>query len=361
MTDYNRRQFLAAAGTGALAMTLAPKAALAREWPARPVTIVIQYGAGGGTDTIIRALAKALEKSFDVGIRAVNQPGAAGALATDHVEGKRPDGYWLLGNADYNKIFRVLGYADEAPWQTWQFYKIGRSLPAWAVPMDSPYQTLGDVVDAAKANPGGVRISNSGIGTVWHEATLVALEYPTGASFSHIPYQGGAPAALAALQGEADVVATGIQEQVEYLRSGKLRNIGVFLDEPLEIEGLDTPLQPVTASVPGSGDLGLIQGVYALAVRRDSPQEVHEALRVAVGEAVADEGFAQVLANRVMFPEFLTGEEADREAALFESVTSWLYHDNGLEGLQKTPEEVGIPRPKDFAAAWPPADYKAIF
>ncbi len=88
---------------------------------------------------------------------------------------------------------------------------------------------------------------------------------------------------------------------------------------------------------------------------------MREALRVAVAEAVADEGFAEVLANRVMFPEFLTGEEVDREAALFESVTSWLYHDNGLEGLQKTPEEVGIPRPADFAASWPPADYKPTF
>lgn len=361
MKDYNRRQFLAAAGTGAVMMTLGPKAAMAGEWPARPVTIVIQYGAGGGTDTIIRALAQALEKSFTVGIRAVNQPGAAGALATESVAGHRPDGYWLLGNADYNKIFRVLGYTDVAPWKTWQFYKIGRSLPAWAVPVDSPFESLADVVEAAKADPGGVRISNSGIGTVWHEATLVALEYPTGAKFNHIPYQGGAPAALAALQGEADVVATGIQEQVEYLRTGKLRNIGVFLEEPLEIEGVDEPLKPVTDAIPGAADIGLIQGVYALAVRRDAPQDVHDVLRDAVSKAVADETFAGVLANRVMFPEFLTGEAVDREAALFESVTSWLYYDNGLEGLQKTPEEIGIPRPQDFAAAWPPADYTPIF
>lgn len=361
MTDFNRRQFIAAAGTGAVMMTLGPKAALAEDWPARPVTIVIQYGAGGGTDTIIRALAQALEKSFTVGIRAVNQPGAAGALASDHVAEKRPDGYWLLGNADYNKIFRVLGYADTAPWKTWQFYKIGRSLPAWAVPMDSPFQTLADVVDAAKADPGGVRISNSGIGTVWHEATLVALEYATGAHFNHIPYQGGAPAALAALQGEADVVATGIQEQVEYLRSGKLRNIGVFLEEPLEIEGINAPLQPVTDAIPNAADLGLIQGVYALAVRRDAPANVHEALRVAVADAVASESFAKVLAQRVMFPEFLTGEDVDREAALFESVTSWLYYDNGLEGLKKTPEELGIPRPQDFGSFWPPADYTPVF
>lgn len=361
MTKLNRRQMLAGAGAGSLLMTLKPKSALAQNWPEQAVTVVIQYGAGGGTDTIIRALAAALEKQFTVGIRAVNQPGAAGALAAENVLGRRPDGYWLLGNADYNKIFRVLGYTQDAPWKTWQFYKIGRSLPAWAVPIDSPFKSLSDVVEAAKESPGSVRISNSGIGTVWHEATLVALEYPTGAEFNHIPYQGGAPAALAALQGEADVVATGIQEQVEYLRSGQLRNIGVFLTEPLTVEGVDEPLQPVTDAIPGAADIGLIQGVYALAVQRDAPQEVHDMMRTAVAEAVKDEAFTSVLANRVMFPEFKTGEEVDREAALFESVTSWLYYENGMEGLQSTPEELGIPRPQDFAASWPPEDYSPKF
>ncbi len=360
MKDLNRRQFFSAAAAGGLVMTISPKAAMAQDWPSRPITLVIQYGAGGGTDTIIRALAAAMEKQFTVDIRAVNQPGAAGALAAENVLGRRPDGYWLLGNADYNKIFRVLGYAQEAPWQTWQFYKIGRSLPAWAVPVDSPYQTLADVVEAAKANPGGVRISNSGIGTVWHEATLVALEYPTGARFTHIPYQGGAPAALAALQGEADVVATGIQEQVEYLRSGQLRNIGVFLTEELKVDGVEAPLRPVTEAIPGAADIGLIQGVYALAIQRSAPKEVHDVLRTAVEQAVADPHFAEVLAGRVMFPEFKTGEEADREAALFEAVTSWLYFDNGMEGLQHDPEELGIPRPQDFAAYWPPEGYKPV-
>ena len=361
MTVMNRRQMLTAAGASGLVMTLTPRDAQAQGWPEKPITLVIQYGAGGGTDTIIRALAAALEKQFTVGLRAVNQPGAGGALAAENVLGRRPDGYWLLGNADYNKFFRVLGYSQEAPWKTWQFYKIGRSLPAWAVPMDSPFQTLADVVEAAKADPGSVRISNSGIGTVWHEATLVALEYPTGAEFNHIPYQGGAPAALAALQGESDVVASGIQEQVEYLRSGQLRNIGVFLNEPLEVEGVDEPLQPVTDAIPGADEIGLIQGVYALAVQRDAPQEVHDMLRTAVAEAVKDETFASILANRIMFPEFKTGEEADREAALFESVTSWLYYDNGMEGLQSTPKELGIPRPQDFAASWPPEEYDPTF
>jgi hypothetical protein len=61
-----------------------------------------------------------------------------------------------------------------------------------------------------------------------------------------------------------------------------------------------------------------------------------------------------------MFPEFKSGEEADKEAALFESVTSWLYVDNGMQGLKKNPKDVGIPRPEEFEKWWPPKDYKAV-
>lgn len=360
MKSINRRDLLALAGSSAALLTLSPRDALAADWPSRPITIVIQYGAGGGTDTIIRTLAQALGKSFKVSIRAVNQPGAAGSLATDAVGQRAPDGHWLLGSADYNKIFRVLGYSKTAPWADWQFLKIGRSLPAWAVAPDSPFKTLADVAAAAKENPGSVRISNSGVGTVWHEATLVALEYSTGAQFNHIPYNGGAPAALAVLQGEADVVASGLQEQVEYLRSGQLRNIAVFQSEPLSVDGIAEPLQPVTAAIPNAADIGFIQGVYGLAIRRDSPPEVLKALSEAVSTAVNDEQFTSVLASRMMFPEFKTGEDADREAALFESVTSWLYFDNKMEGLQHTPEELGIPKPQDFAGWWPPQDYAKV-
>lgn len=360
MKHMNRRNFLAGTGAGAALLTLAPKAALAQGWPARPITIVIQYGAGGGTDTIIRALVQALEKSFDVGLRAVNQPGAAGALATDAVLSRPADGYWLLGGAEYNKFFRVLGYAERAPWMDWQFMKIGRSLPAWAVVPDSPYKTMTDVIEAARANPGTVRISNAGVGTIWHEATLLALEMATGARFNHVPYNGGAPAALAALQGEVDVVGSGVHEQVEYLRAGQLRNIGVFLTEALEIDGVADPLPAITESIPNAADLGLAQGVYGLAVRRDTDPATLRVLSDAVEVTVADESFAAILNQRVMFPDFLTGAAADREAAQFESITSWLYHEIEMEGMQHSPADLGIPRPEDFAAYWPPAGYKPV-
>lgn len=358
MAKMNRREVLAGIGGGAALLVLSPKGALAQDYPRRPITLVIQYAEGGGTDTIMRSLAKALEKQFDVSIRAVNQPGAVGAVATQFVEAKPADGNWLLGGAEYNKFFRVLGHATEAPWMTWQFYKVGTSIPAWGVKPDSPYKSLADVVADAKARPGEVKISNAGIGSVWHEATIVALEDATGAKFTHVPYQGGAPDTLAVLQGEADVVASGVHEQVEYIRGGEVRNLAVFRDAPLEVEGIAEPLTPVTADIPGAADLGILSGVYMVGARRDTPKEILVVLEEAIAKAVEDPEFVALLKSRVLSPEFKTGEAVDREAALFESITSWLYWDQQMPAAKVNPADLGIPRPSEFAAYWPPEGYE---
>lgn len=360
MTLFTRRKLLKAGAAGAIALTLQPKSVLASAWPRRPITIVIQYGAGGGTDTIVRALGKALEKSFTVGVRAVNQPGAGGALAAEAVLGRKPDGYWLLGGVDYNKFFRVMGYAQTAPWKDWQFIKVGSALPAWAVTPKSPFKTMADVIKAAKSDPRSVRISNAGIGGVWHEASLLALEQSTGARFTHVPYGGGAPAAVAVLQGEVDVVANGVHEQVEYLRTGKLRSLGVYLTKPLAVDGLDDPLPAITESVPTAADLGVLHAVFCIGIRRNAEPEIIRTLSDALKQAVSDEGFNSVLGKKMIFPEFMTGSDADRDAARMESITSWLYHDIKMAGAKHNPKELGIPRPEDFNSYWPPRDYSSL-
>lgn len=358
MVNKSRRGIVGAAAGGAILLGLSPGKGLAQSWPRRPITLVIQYAEGGGTDTIIRALTRPLGRHLGVTLRAVNQPGAAGAIATQAVFARGNDGQWLLGGADYNKIFRVFGHANKAPWEDWQFFKVGRAVPAWAVAPNSRFRSLAEVVQAARERPGTIRISNAGVGTIWHEATLVALERGTGAKFAHVPYDGGAPAALAVLQGEAEIVASGLHEQVEHLRGGRLRNLAVFRPEPLEVAGLPQALRPVTEAIPGAADVGIVEGVYMIGIRRDTPREIVVTLQEAVRQSVADPEFADVLRNRVMFPEFKTGEAVDREVALAEAITSWLYADNNLQGLRHHPRDLGIPRPENFASFWPPQGYR---
>ena len=88
-------------------------------WPDKPITVVIQYKAGGGTDTLTRAYTKAMEKPLGVTVNAVNRPGAIGALAMDYVYAKPADGYWWLGGSQFSKPIRVMGHSKLIAWKDW--------------------------------------------------------------------------------------------------------------------------------------------------------------------------------------------------------------------------------------------------
>ncbi|MEP1929658.1 MAG: tripartite tricarboxylate transporter substrate-binding protein, partial [Roseibium sp.] len=157
----DRRKFLAGsagiAGAAALEITI-PGSAFAQSYPSRPVTLVVMYSAGGGTDTIMRKLAEEMAAAKGWTINVVNKPGAVGGVATQYVSAARPDGYTLLGGANYNRFVRVLGHAEFTPWEEWVPMKAANALASWSVRKDSPFQTFEDMIAAAKANPGSVSI-----------------------------------------------------------------------------------------------------------------------------------------------------------------------------------------------------------
>ena len=94
-------------------------------WPEKPITVVVQYKAGGGTDMIMRTLANEMGKYLKCTINVINRPGGTGSMATNFVWNKPPDGYWWLGASQWNKSLRVVGSSNLAPWRDWQFFKAG--------------------------------------------------------------------------------------------------------------------------------------------------------------------------------------------------------------------------------------------
>ncbi len=325
-------------------------------WPERPITVVIQYKAGGGTDMLTRAYTKAMENVLGVTINAINRPGAVGALAMDFVYAKPADGYWWLGGSQFSKPLRVMGHTKLSPWKDWQYYKCASGLQAWAVTADSPFKTLADFLDAARKSPGKYTMSNSGVGGIWNEGNELLVKEAK-IKIRQIAYKGGAPAVLACLQGEVDVAGSGLHEQIEFIRAGKLRNLAVFVKEPITLKD-GKVLRPVTDSVPGLGKFAPFGSEYTLGVRRESPVEALEKIKRAFIGAVGSPEFGGLLDKKFFFKAIALGEEADRMAALRESVTAWLFWDLKVEGAKVNPADLGIPRPEDFDAWWPPKGYK---
>jgi len=326
-------------------------------WPERPITGVVCSSAGGGCDTVSRTYAKAMEKHLGVDIKVINKPGGGGSLAMDFVQSKPADGYWWLLGVEFFKWARPMGRTNTTGWKDWQWYKCANAVSSWSVRSDSPFKTVTDLLDEARKHPNNVKMSyGCAPGGVWHEASALIMN-ETNTKFRNVHYHGGALATLACLNGEVDVVSSGLHEHIEFIRAGKLRNLVVFVKEPIQLKD-GTIIRPVTDFVPGLAKWAPFGAEYTLAVKRGVPVEALEKIKSAFVAAVNSPEYDTLMKQRFFFKEIVVGGNADRMAALRESVTSWLLWDLKVEGVKANPVDLGIPRPEGFDTWWPPKGYK---
>src|SRR5437763_16505747 len=211
-----------------LAVMLAGAAA-AQDYPAKPVRVIVPYVAGGNADIWARTLAQKLTEAMRQSFVVENKPGANGGIGTDFVAKSAPDGYTLLAVASGPIVVNPVLYAnvtydpvkDLAPvaqCAVYQYVLVTRS--------DSPYKAIGDLVAAAKANPGGLAYGSTGIGGGNHLAAgLFGLA--TGTRFNHIPYKGSAPALADLLGGQLAFMFDTVITSVPHIRAGKVRAFAV--------------------------------------------------------------------------------------------------------------------------------------
>ena len=363
-SQMNRREFLTmmgAAGAGLmLPLSISPGIANAAGWPERPITAVVMYGAGGGTDTIIRTITKAMADATGWTVNVINKPGAVGGVATRFMLNKPADGYWWLGAANYNKFVRVMGHSDSKAWVDWQYFQAANSIASWSVRPDSPFKTFEDAVAAAKANPGKISISTSGTGGLWQELALIVSE-AAGIKLKYVPYKGGKPATLAGLQGEVDIAGGGVHEHIEFIKAGKLRNLQQTGTKDITLpSGIVLP--SVGRMLPQLKPLLPIGGIYNLAFKRDTPLEILTEIKKAFIKASESEAFTSIAKKKYFDIDVRTGEAADRRAAQVECVTAntfWNVRDQ-IGKKVKSPAELGLPKPEDFDKWWPPKGYQPL-
>ena len=326
-------------------------------WPERPITLVAMYSAGGGTDTVLRALASEMAAATGWRINVVNRPGASGALATRYVLNKPNDGYTFLGTSSYNKYSRVGGGGDSRSWTDWYYMQASTTIGSWAVRPDSPYQTFADVVAAAKANPGKLTISTSGAGGQWHEVAAV-IAYSAGIELKYVPYNSGQRATLAVLNGEVDIGGGGVHEHIQFVDSGRL-----ILLQQSGLTDMETPTGKIMPSLapmlPEVQEQLPPNGTYNLGIRRDTPIEVIQQVEAAFIMAVNSDGFKEAMARRYFIAELKLGEAADRRAAELETISAATFDRLEIPG-SKTAAELGLPTPEEFDEWWPPQDYQPL-
>jgi tripartite-type tricarboxylate transporter receptor subunit TctC len=214
-----RRTLLQAAGAAAISAT-AP--AVAQTFPARPVTLIVPFPAGGPTDITMRTLAEVTTPHLGQSIVVENRPGAGGTLGVVALASARPDGY-LLSQLPLS-VFRI-PHTQKVTWSplTDVTYVIGVSGYTFGVvvPAASQFKSFRDLIEWARKNPGKLDYGSTGTGTSPH-LTMEEIALAQSVTFNHVPYKGSADLMQAILSGQIMAAAdsTGFAPHVE---AGKLR------------------------------------------------------------------------------------------------------------------------------------------
>lgn len=213
-------------GSMALTTTLLCMPALAA-YPEKPISVICPWTAGGGTDTLLRALSKEAEKHLGQTINVVNQTGGGGAIGHNAIRAARPDGY-TVGMITFE--LNSLPPQGLVPF-TWKDFdplmRINSDPAALTVRSDAPYSTVRGFMDYAKSHPGEVTIGNSGPGSVWHIAAGLAAD-KTGVPVRHVPFDGAQPAVTALVGGHIKAVAVSVAEVRSQVQAGNLKILGVM-------------------------------------------------------------------------------------------------------------------------------------
>lgn len=199
------------------------------KWPAKPITYIVPFPAGGTTDILARLIGQKLGTALGTTIVVDNRGGAGGSVGSEIAARAPADGYTLLGGTISSHAINVslypkLGYDPIKSFSP--VVLIGSNPVVLVVAANSPYKTLQDVLNAARAKPKTISSASAGNGTSQH-MTLELLAFRSGTQFIHVPYKGSGPAIQDVIGGQVDMMFDTTVVAGPHIQSGKVRAIAV--------------------------------------------------------------------------------------------------------------------------------------
>ena len=216
----------------ALIVLAAAGSALAA-YPERPITFIVPWGAGGGTDGTARYFAAVMEKELGQPVNVVNRTGGGGVVGHSAIAQAPADGYTIGMITVEITMMHWQGLTDLAPTSYTPLALVNSDPAGFTVRADSPYKSVKEVMDAAKANPGKMKASGTGQGGIWHLALaglMNDLKIPQ-ATIPWVPSNGAAPAMQDLVAGGVDMVTCSLPEARALIEAGKARPLAVMDDK----------------------------------------------------------------------------------------------------------------------------------
>ncbi|WP_197309577.1 Bug family tripartite tricarboxylate transporter substrate binding protein [Methylobrevis albus] len=321
-----------------VALSLSALPALA-EYPEKEIQGIIQWGAGGSTDTVARAITPRAEAVLGGKIVMQNVTGGVGAIGLNQVADADADGYTVLFGAENPLLYKVMKLGDKDYSDFIPINIIARGVPILVANVDAPFNTFPEMVAYINANPKAVKFGSTGPGGLPSVVTaMINAKTPLDVTF--IPYDGDGPA-LTALQGGAiHVMPAVLGAAIEGIKGGTMKPIALF-DVEASPQLPDVPT--IVSTNPEFADVLPWGPFFGVFVKEGTPDDVVAKLTAAYAEGAKHPDFVSLIDGRGFKMLSLSGEEAETFLNGWQSTTSWLIHDAGL--TKASPEEFGIPKP----------------
>jgi tripartite-type tricarboxylate transporter receptor subunit TctC len=291
------------------------------QYPNRPITLVVPWGAGGGTDAVARFIASLMEKDLGQPVNVVNRTGGSGVVGHSAIATAAPDGYTIgmitveITMMHHQKLTE-LNHASYTP-----IALVNLDPAGFQVRADSSYKTMADVLAAIKANPGKFKASGTGQGGIWHLALAGMLSdlKMDPAAVPWVPSNGAAPGLQDLVAGGVEFVPCSLPEARSLIDAGKVRSLAVMDSKRAAL----FPNVPTLKEATGSGwTTGAWRGIAA---PKGLPKDVQTRLEASVKKAydskeyqdfMTQRGFGVLWGNSEEFAKFMAKGDGDMKAVM---------------------------------------------
>ena len=304
-----------------LALLGAAPPAAAQGYPARPITLIVPWGAGGGTDATARIIGSLLEKELGQPVTVVNRTGGSGVVGHAAIAAAAPDGY-TIGMATVEiGMMHWQGLTDLTGASYTPLGLVNADPAAVQVRADSPYKSVNELLAAIKANPGKMKASGTGQGGIWHLAIagLLRDQKIDPASVPWVPSNGAAPGLQDMVAGGIDIAPVSLPEGRSLIDAGKVRALAIMDARPSALY----PAVPTLKSALGSDwTMAAWRGIVA---PKGIPAEARDKLSAAIRKVAASKDYTDFMASRGFgviyaapedFARFMTKSDAELGATM---------------------------------------------
>jgi tripartite-type tricarboxylate transporter receptor subunit TctC len=305
----------------AAVVTLALAPIAAAQYPNRPITLIVPWGAGGGTDATARILASIMEKELKQPVNVVNRTGGSGVVGHSAIAEAPADGYTIglitveIGMMHWQGLTKLTG-ASYAPLGLVNADPAGLQVRA-----DSPYKTAKELLDAIKANPGKFKASGTGQGGIWHlsiAGMLKSLNVDP-ATVPWVPSNGAAPGLQDLVAGGVEIVPCSIPEARSLIDAGKVRSLAIMDANP---PSLYPNVPPLKTALGTDWSMAAWRGMAApKGIAKDVEAKLVDAVKKAYDSAdykkfMADRGFGVIYMPPAEFAKFMEKSSNDLGATM---------------------------------------------